>query len=74
MGAQLPASDITVRYSGFAPDSTGELSANWTLAEGEGIIPLTALTPYTHYTLYFFGKADVSPQANAPLGTVLTIE
>lgn len=48
---------LTIDYTGLQPDNLNELMADWTTAQNSAT--LTDLSPYTHYTLVFFGTAEV---------------
>jgi len=55
--------DITLHYADLAPDNTHEWMRHWLMdpgGNGEGVIPSTSMTPYSRYTLIFFGDALVS--------------
>ncbi len=73
LGGTLPAQDILVQYTGFAPDSTNDLTAAWTVDDGEGTLACTSLVPNARYTFYFFGKNAVSERSNEPLSGSISL-
>lgn len=72
-GSTLPSHDITVNYGELAPDSTGALTSTWMTEAGSATIPVSSLLPYSHYTLYFFGRQPVSAKTNAALTATITL-
>ena len=58
VGSEPPAS-LTVKYGSLAPDNTNELMREWKTAEGQQMLS-GLLDAYTHYTLIFFGDAEVT--------------
>ena len=53
-----PPELLTVNYGSLAPDNTNELMRGWQTADGQQT--LSGLDAYTHYTLIFFGDAEVT--------------
>ena len=53
-----PPELLTVNYGLLAPDNTNELMREWKTADGQQT--LSGLDAYTHYTLIFFGDAEVT--------------
>ena len=61
IGTTVPAPDsLTIDYTGFAPDNTNDLMTEWLSAANTG--KLSTLSPYTQYTLIFFGTGEINEQ------------
>ena len=74
IGDALPATDITIVYEGLAPDSTNDLTASWTVENGNGTLAVANLLPYARYTLYFFGNKSVTERTNVTLDGTITLD
>ena len=59
IGTNIPNS-FTINYGNqLLPDNTNALMSDWTSSQNKGTLYKDELTPYTHYTLIFFGTKDI---------------
>ena len=67
IGAEKPATNLTINYAGLAPDNTNPFMADW--FGTSGTIATSSLSDHAHYTFAFFGDVGTGVSADIDLTT-----